>query len=204
MDQKIKDLTEKLYREGVEAGESKAESIIREAGDRAAEILADARGEAGRIVAAAEKEASELKRNMEADLKLSAGQAMNALKQQIADALLCAVVDKPVGAGLAEPETIKDFLRIIIQNWHAAAGEAPRLDVLLPEGRRAELEGALKQGLQSELGRGLELRFAKSIKAGFQIRPQNSTFKISLTDEDFKEFFREYLRPKTRAFLFGE
>ena len=204
MDQKVKELTEKLYHEGVEKGGQKAQEIIRAAEERSAAILDEAKVQAEKIFAEAEKKAGELKRNMEADIRLSAGQAMSALKQQIVDALMLTVVDRPVSAALADPATIKEFLKILIQSWNAPGGEPVALEILLPENKKEEILSALKAGLQDELRRGLTLRFLKNIKAGFQIQPQGSAFKISLTDDDFREFFKEYLRPKTRAFLFGE
>lgn len=203
MDEKIKELTEKIYREGVAKGEDKAREIISAAEAQAAAVVAGAEHEAERIVADAEKTAAELKRKIEADLTLSARQAMSALKQQLLDLLSCTVIDKPISAALSDPATMVEFLRIIMQNWKADSKEAPSLEVLLPESKREELAMALQQGLQDVMAHGLEVRFLKNIKAGFQVRMQGSSFKIGLTDEDFKEFFKEYLRPKTRTFLFG-
>ncbi len=204
MDEKIKEITEKLYQEGVAKGEDRAREIISAAEGQAASITAAARQEADRIIAQAQKQAADLQRNIDADIRLSAGQAMSALKQQIIDALLPAIVDRPVAATLAEPATMKEFIKIVIQNWKAGSGDVPGLEVLLPENKKNELIGHLHGSLQEELGKGIELRFSKKIKAGFQIRPQGSSFKISLTDQDFDAFFKEYLRPKTRTFLFGE
>jgi V/A-type H+-transporting ATPase subunit E len=203
MDQKIKELTEKIYQEGIVKGEQKAGEIIRSVEARSTEIIADAQKQAGKIIADARQQADEFRRNTEADLRLSASQAMSALKQQILNALMVAVVDKPVSAALADPATMKEFLKIAIQNWNTGGGGSLSLDVLLPEARRAELESALTSALQHELSRGLTLRFSKAIRAGFQIQPRGGSFKISLTDEDFQEFFKEYLRPKTKTFLFG-
>lgn len=203
MEQKIKELTEKIYQEGIVKGEQGAAEIMRAAEARSAEIIAEAQAQAGQIIAEARQKADDFRRTAEADLRLSASQAMSSLKQEILNALLVAVVDKPVSASLADPATIKEFLKIAIQHWTTGGGEALSLEVLLPEARRAELESSLAEALRQELSRGLTLRFSKAIKAGFQIQPREGSFKISLTDEDFKEFFKEYLRPKTKTFLFG-
>ena len=202
MDDKIKEITEKLYQEGVAKGEARAQEIITEAQEKADALLRAAQDEAARIVDDARKQADELKRATAAEIKMSAGQAMNALKQQIIDALLLEVVDKPLTAVLSDPTTLTHFLTLILQNWNQQSGHLT-LDVLLPERNREDLDRALRSALQAELARGMRLGFIRGIKAGFQIQPQGSTFKISLTDEDFKVFFKEYLRPKTRELLFG-
>ena len=70
MDTKIQELTDKIYKEGVEKGNEEAGRIIAEANAQKDTILKDAEAEAKRIVAAAEKQAAELKKNTEAELKL--------------------------------------------------------------------------------------------------------------------------------------
>lgn len=204
MDSKLQELTEKIYREGVEKGELQAQETIAAAEKESAAIIDGARREAEKIIAGASKKADDLRQNMEADLRLAAAQSMNALKQQILDLITARVVEKPLTAALSDTATITEFLKIILQNWSPAAGGLSGIEVLLPDVGREQLAAALASGLSQELSAGLMLRFAKNIKGGFQVQPAGSTYKISLTDEDFKEYFKEYLRPKMRAFLFGE
>ncbi|MBD3419688.1 MAG: V-type ATP synthase subunit E [Chitinivibrionales bacterium] len=204
MEQKIAELTEKIYQEGVEKGEEQAGKIVSEAEEKASKIVTDAKKNAEEIKAKAGKEAEELKRNVESEIKLSGQQAIATIKQQILDLIMAKVVDDGISTTLSTPETIKEYISTIIQNWKAGDKEAPAMEVLLPETKRAELEKAFTGGLLKTLKQGLTVSFSRAIKSGFQIGPENSSFKISLTDEDFQQFFKEYLRPKTRAFLFGE
>ena len=83
MDTKIQELTDKIYKEGVEKGNEEAGRIIAEANAQKDTILKDAEAEAKRIVAAAEKQAAELKKNTEAELKLFATQSVEALKSEV-------------------------------------------------------------------------------------------------------------------------
>lgn len=203
MDSKLQELTEKIYREGVEKGEQQAQTIIGAAEKQAGAILEGARREADEILVGARKKAEDLRQNIEADLRLSCSQAVQAFRQQITDALVFEAVDTPVAAALSNPATITDFLKAILQSWKPAGCEAPSLAVLLPESKRIELDQALKRELQEQLSKGLFLQFSKNIKGGFQIQPAGSSYKISFADDDFKEFLKEYVRPKTRSFLFG-
>lgn len=203
MEDKIKEITEKLYHEGVAKGEARAQEIIAEARQQADALIRAAKDDADRIVSEARQQAENIRKAAEGEIKVAAAQALTTLKQQIVDALLLEVVDKPMTAALSDPSTVANLLSILFQNWNPQAGGHPSLEVLLPEGKKAELESALRSALQQELVKGMSLRFVRTIKAGFQIRPEGKSFKISLTDEDFKEFFKEYLRPKTRDFLFG-
>ncbi len=62
MDTKIQELTDKIYKEGVEKGNEEAGRIIADANAQKQAILTEAEAEAKRIVAQAEKQAAELKK----------------------------------------------------------------------------------------------------------------------------------------------
>ena len=70
MDTKIQELTDKIYREGVEKGKEEAGRIISDANQQKQTIVNEAEAEAKRIVSAAEKQAAELEKNTKAELKL--------------------------------------------------------------------------------------------------------------------------------------
>ncbi|MBN1758726.1 MAG: hypothetical protein JW863_10430 [Chitinispirillaceae bacterium] len=203
MEQKIQELTAKIYQEGVEKGEAEAKKIIAAAQEKAAGIITDAKKQAEKIVADAGQQSAELKRNTEAEIRLSGTQALSAIKQQILDLVTAGTVDESMTASLSDPATIKEFVALVVQNWKMG-NEVPRLEVLLPAQKQDELQKAFQKGGSDLLKKGVFLSFSKTLKAGFRIGPQDGSFKISLSDEDFAEFFKEYLRPKTRTWLFGE
>jgi V/A-type H+-transporting ATPase subunit E len=204
MQEKIQELTDKLYREGVQKGEEQAAELVAEAQRRSQEIIEQARKEAKSLREEADREAQELKRNVQSEIKLSAQQAVAGLKQQIVSLVTAEALDRGISATLSSPEVIRDLLKTIVENWKAADRGLLSLEVLLPESKRSELEKALKGTLHNLLKDGIRMSFSPGLKGGFQIGPEGSSYKISLTDEDFGEFVKEYLRPRTRAILFGE
>ena len=76
MESKIQELTDKLFREGVEKGNEEAQRIVEKANGEAAGIVKNAQKEAEEIVAAAEKKAAELLNNTKKELGLYAGQTV--------------------------------------------------------------------------------------------------------------------------------
>ena len=78
--EKIQELTEKIYREGVEKGQAEADRIIGEARKQAEQIVAEARQQAGEIEQQARKAAADLDANTKSELKLYTGQALSALQ----------------------------------------------------------------------------------------------------------------------------
>lgn len=204
MDQKIQELTDRIYQEGFEKGEEKAREIIRDAETRAARIVDDAKSEAASIITAAQKQAEELKRNTETEVRLSTEQAISAVKLQILNVLEGRIIGENLTKTLSDPLTVKELVSTMIANWKTSSDSFPALEVLLPAQKEQELLKAFQKAASDLLNEGAEVKFSTKFKAGFRIGPLNGTFKISLTDEDFKEFFKEYLRPRTRKLLFGE
>lgn len=204
MEQKITELTEKIYKEGVEKGEKEKKSIIDSAKQEAEKIIANAQKEAGKVIQDAEVKAGEMKKNAESEIKLSSQQAISALKQKIVDLLIVNAVDENVTKAISDPGVVKELLLTVVKNWKFKENEAPSLEILLPEKDRDDLKKSVEASVQKLLKGGVTISFSKAIKEGFRIGPSGSSFKISLTDEDFNEFFKEYLRPKTRSFLFEE
>ena len=101
MENKIQELTEKIYAEGVEKGRAEADRLVAEAKESAAEIVKNAQAEADAIVAAAQKKAAELDANTRSEIKLYGAQAVGALKSEVATVVTDSIVKAAVGEALA-------------------------------------------------------------------------------------------------------
>ena len=54
------------------------------------------------------------------------------------------------------------------------------------------------------IDKGLEIKFDQSVNSGFQVSPKDGSYKVSFTEDDFTNFFKQYLRPKLAEILFSE
>ena len=115
MDTKIQELTDKIYKEGVEKGNEEAGRIIAEANAQKESIVKAAEETAARIVAEAEKQAAELKKNTEAELKLFASQSVEALKSEVTNLITGDIVSANVKAAVTDPgfggKRVEDLFR---------------------------------------------------------------------------------------------
>lgn len=202
MQTKLQELTEKIYSEGVEKAKLEADAIIKAAQEKAKAIEQEALSKADSIVAEAESKAESLKLHIESELKMSIGQAVAALKQTIANT----VCMKAIQPSVKELFGDKEFLKGLIGNLIKGFAEKGAMDLLLilPEKDRQELETYYKNQLASELNKGLELSFSDGVRSGFKIGPANGSYIISFSDTDFTNFFKDYLRPKTKEILFDK
>lgn len=110
MEQKLENLTKKIYDEGVERAKKEAEEIIQKARQDAEKIIQKARDEADNIHKKAENESAELKRNTQADLRLAGNQAVSALKQQIKELLAAHILKEKTSELFADPAFLKEMI----------------------------------------------------------------------------------------------
>jgi len=193
---KIQELTSKLYSEGIEKGKEEAEKIINEAKALSNQIIEDAKNKAQEIVAAAEKEAKELKSNTEAELKLYASQAIEALKTEIVNLVTDKLAKSNVKAAFEDKEFMQKVILELVKNW--ARDEKLVIGVENAE----ELKSYIAANAKGLLEKGLKIESVSGIKTGFILAPEDSTYKVKFGEEEFVEYFKEFLRPQIRELLF--
>lgn len=201
MQSKLQELTEKIYQEGLEKGNTEAKSIIEKAKNESVNILSAAKADAEKIIAEANKKAAEIKSNTESEIKLSSKQAINALKQQIIDSINSSVVKQAIDKSFDKDFT-KKIVETTLKNW--STEKSSEMSVILPASEEKELSEYFKKSVKELLDNGLELKFDQSVKSGFQISPKDGSYKVSFTDKDFENFFKQYLRPKLIEILFKD
>ena len=157
MDTKIQELTDKIYKEGVEKGNEEAGRIIAEANAQKDTILKDAEAEAKRIVAAAEKQAAELKKNTEAELKLFATQSVEALKSEVTNLITGDIASSNVKAALMDPAYMQKVILELVKSW--PANEFLTIQASDSDGLKAYFEanakGLLEKGYKIEKVQGV-------------------------------------------------
>ena len=187
---KLQELTQKLYNEGLERGRAEAERLVAEAKESAAKIIAEAKAEAEAIAKAAEDRAEDIAKNAMADIALAGRQAMTKVKAELAEAVIMKTTGAAVKAATADSAFVKDMLLAMANNWTSSTVDVS-LKALLPEEKRAELAKA-----------GIEVGYTKDIKTGFKLGEKNGGYYIAFTDESFDALFKEYLREKVSNILF--
>ena len=135
-------------------------------------------------------------------MELASKQTVRTVKQQITDLITSKVIDEPVKKAFDDEKFVKEIIETIIKNWDPQKKESIDLSVLLPEKMENEFEKYFKAKTGKELNAKLELSFSDAVKGGFKIGPDDNSYKISFTEEDFINFFKSYLRPKTGEMLF--
>ena len=201
MQNKLQELTDKLYNEGLSKGKQEGEEILAKAKGQAEEIVAKAKAEAAAIVAAANKDAEDLKTKVQGDLKMAAAQSVAATKKDIETLVVTKMTETEVKKALSSADFVKEVILAVAKGF--TTEDAADLELVLPESLKKELEPFVTSELGKVLKGGVEASFTKKIAGGFTIGPKDGGYFISFTEETFNALISEYLRPATKKILFG-
>ena len=198
---KLQDLTKKLYNEGLEKGRSEADRLVADAKEEAARILADAKAEAQVIAKAAENRAEDIAKNAMTEISLAGRQAVSKIKAELTEAIILKTTGEAVKAAVVDATFIKDMMLAVANNWTSNTSDVS-LKALLPEDKRAELDAAMQKASAELLKAGVEVGYSKDVKSGFKVGEKDGGYYISFTDESFDALFKEYLREKVSNMLY--
>ena len=201
MTDKLQQLTDKLYNEGLSKGKQEGEAIVAEARKKAELLLENARKEAAEIIQKAKVDSADLKHKAESDVKMASAQALQAAKKDIENVVVAQLAQEPVKKALEDASFLKEIITEVAKKF--SAQESADLSLVLPEGLQKELEPFVKNELAKVLGKEVKMAFSKKIAGGLTIGPADGSYFVSLTDETFAELIGEYMRPATKKLLFG-
>ena len=201
MQNKLQELTDKLYNEGLSKGKQEGEELLAKAKSQAEEMIAKAQAEAAQIIAAAQKQADELKAKTASDIKMASAQSIAATRKDIETLIVGKMTDDAVKKALTSAEFVKELIKAVAEKFTT---EGPvDLNLILPESLKKELEPFATKELAKILNAGVEASFSKKVAGGFQIGPKEGGYFVSFTEETFSQLISEYLRPTTKKLLFG-
>lgn len=201
MQNKLQELTDKLYNEGLSKGKQEGEELLAKAKAQVDDMLAKAQAEAAQIIAAAQKQAEEIRTKTASDIKMASSQSIAATKKDIETLIVGKMTGEAVKKALSSSDFIKDLIKAVAEKFTT---DGPvDLNLVLPESLKNDLEPFATQELAKILGAGVEASFSKKIAGGFQIGPKDGGYFVSFTEETFNQLISEYLRPATKKLLFG-
>ena len=196
MENKIQELTDKIYREGVEKGNQEADKLIAKAQEEAKKIVENANKEAEAIKATARKSADELAENTKSELKLFAGQAVNALKSEIATMVTNEIVEADVKAFAAKKDFLNAFIVALATKWSVNE------PIVISTADAEELKKYFATQAKSLLDKGVKIEQVNGIKTLFTVSPADGSYKVNFGEDEFMNYFKEFLRPQLVDMLF--
>ncbi len=202
MENKLQELTQKLYEEGLQKGRSEAESVVAKAKAEAAKILEEAKAEAQQIIATAEDKAADMAKNSLTEISLAGRQALTKIKSEISNVIVSSSIEAGVKAAAMDGKFICEMMLAVAKGWNGADSGVVSLQALLPEAQKANLDAAITKSAAELLKAGIEVGYSAQVKSGFKIGAKDGGYYISFSEEDFDALMRQYLRERVSDLLF--
>ena len=203
MQDKLQELTDRLYNEGLSKGKQDGEELLQKAQIEADGIVAQAKAEAERIIAQANKEAEELKTKVSADVKMAATQSIAVTKQEIEKMVVTNAAAEGVKANMGNAAFVKELITSVVKAFNPQNASPVDLSLILPESLKAEVEPFLKNEIAKQFKGEVNVEYSKKINGGFKVAPKDGGYVLQFTDDEFTQLIANYLRPTTKKILFG-
>ena len=194
--EKIQELTEKIFREGVEKGQAEAARIVEKAKTEAEQIIAEAKKKAVEIEAQAKKTATETENNTKNELKLFTAQSLSALKSEIANVLTASTVGQAVDKLVSDKDFLCKFTVALASKW------AENEPIVIESADADTLKAYFAKEAKAVLDKGVTIEKVNGRNALFTIQPEDGSYKVSFGKEEFEDYFKSFLRPQLVQMLF--
>jgi len=203
MQDKLQELTDRLYNEGLSKGRQEGEELLQKAHAEADDIIAKAKAEAESIIAKAEKDAEELKTKVTADVKMAATQSIAVTKQEIEKMVVTKAAAQGVKANMGNTAFVKELITSVVKAFNPQNASPVDLSLILPEALKAEVEPFVKNEIANQFKGEVKVEYSKKMNGGFKVSPKEGGYMLQFTDEEFTQLIANYLRPATKKILFG-
>jgi len=203
MQDKLQELTDRLYNEGLSKGKQDGEELLQKAHAEADGIIAQAKAEAERIIAQANKDAEELKTKVTADVKMAATQSIAVTKQEIEKMVVTKAAGQGVKANMNNAAFVKELITNVVKAFNPQNASPVDLNLIMPESLKAELEPFVKNEIANQFKGVVNVDYSKKMNGGFKVSPKEGGYMLQFTDEEFTQLIANYLRPATKKILFG-
>ena len=194
--EKIQELTDKIRREGVEKGQAEAAQIIEQAKVEAAKIVEQAKAQSEAITNQAKKAAGELDQNTKSELKLYMGQAVNALKSEIATLVTDRVVEQSVKKLTDDKDFLGKFTVALATEW------AKNEDIVISSKDADSLKTYFAREAKALLDKGVKIEKVNGQQTLFTVQPADGSYRVDFGKEELENYFKAFLRPQLIEMLF--
>jgi V/A-type H+-transporting ATPase subunit E len=196
MENKIQELTEKLLRDGVEKGNAEAAQIVAEAETKAKKIVEDAEAKAADIIADAQKKAEALDINTKSEIKMYSAQALNALKSEVANVIGDKIVKDAASQIAGDKAFMNEFILKLAEKWGAQE------DIVISTADAEALKAVFAAKAKALLDKGVKIEQVNGKKSLFTIQPADGSYKVNFGEEEFENYFKNFLRPQLVDMIF--
>lgn len=198
MEVQLRDLIDRIKKDGVEAADTEAAAILDNARAEAERIIANARAEADKIVADAKAEQEKTVRSGEDAIRQAGRNLLISFRESV-NRELRSVTERTVTTAYTSEQ-----LAALVVNAVEAWAKQPDVDelvlILNPEDLK-KLEDALLASLKERMLEGITLKASDGFDGGFRIAVNNGSVYYDYSTEAVVDMLSNYLSPRVTELL---
>lgn len=198
MEIQLQELIDQIKKDGVEAAEAKAQSIVDLANAEAQKIISDAKAQAQKISADAKAENERMVKSSEDAIKQAGRNLLISFRESVTRELN-AIVGDAVNS-VYSSEGLAKIIINVVESW-AGKPDAEDISVILNSNDLKALEDTLLSALKEKMLKGVTLKANDNFDGGFRISVNNGGAYYDYSAEAVVDMLSNYLSPKVTALL---
>ncbi len=198
MEIQLQELIDQIKKDGVEAAETQAESILLSAKSEAEKIIADAKAQADKMIADAKVENAKTVKSGEDAIRQAGRNLLISFRESVTRELKAIV-----GENVNTVYSSDAFAKLIVNAVESWTGkpEAEDISVILNSGDLAKLEEAVLAELRNRMLGGVTLKANDNFDGGFRIAVNDGAVYYDFSAQAVTDMLSAYLSPRVTALL---
>ena len=198
MEIQLQELIDQIKKDGVDAAEAEATSIVDCAKAEAEKIIADAKAQAEKILADAKAENERMVKSSDDAIRQSGRNLLISFRESVTKELN-AIVGDAVNA-VYSADSLTKLVPDVVEGW-AKNPDAEDITVILNTEDVKALEEAALASLKDKISKGITLKANDNFDGGFRISVNNGAAYYDYSAEAVVDMMSNYLSPKVTKLL---
>jgi len=198
MEVQLQELIDQIKKDGVEAAETEAASILANAQAEAEKIITAAQAEANKMIANAKAENDRVVKSGEDAIRQAGRNLLITFRESVAREVK-AIVGETVTA-VYSPKSLEQLVVKAVENW-SNKPDVEDLSVILTGEDLKAMEDTMLAALKEKLMNGVTLKANDNFDGGFRIAVNNGSAYYDYSAEAVVDMLSNYLSPKVTALL---
>lgn len=198
MEIQLQELIDQIKKDGVDAAEAEATSIVDCAKAEAEKIIADAKAQAEKILADAKTENERMVKSSDDAIRQSGRNLLISFRESVTKELN-AIVGDAVNA-VYSADSLTKLVADVVEGW-AKNPDAEDITVILNTEDVKALEEAALASLKDKISKGITLKANDNFDGGFRISVNNGAAYYDYSAEAVVDMMSNYLSPKVTKLL---
>ena len=192
MSVQLKELIERIKKEGVGEADKMAEQIQSKAKEQADEIIRAANDKAREIVEKAEADAKRFE-NAGKEAVRQAGRDIVLKTEAEIKKVFASILNRETQEAL-KPELLQQAIASLVEAWAKNKGES--IEVQVSENDIKNLSSYLQDRLSDEIKKGVTVKPSTNVESGFHVSLKDGSAFYDFSDRGLTEYFLDYLNPQ--------